>query len=76
MEMMYCLNCNNEFEVDGLCRCPRCGAVGDDLEPYEEEIDEGAFDEYEPTEEDLEAMYEDYLMRQAIENEVALIGAQ
>lgn len=76
MEMMYCLCCNNEFEVNGLVRCPHCGAVGDDLMPYEEEIDEGAFDEYEPTEEDLEAMYEDYLMRQAIENEVALIGAQ
>ena len=33
---MYCLVCGNEFETDGLEMCA-CGAVGDDLEPIEEE---------------------------------------
>lgn len=32
----YCLACNNDFETDVMTVCPCCGAVGDDLEPYED----------------------------------------
>lgn len=73
---IYCLVCNEEFEADVATYCPCCGAVGDDLEPCEEE-DEGAYTEdWAPTEEELDAMYEDYEQRRLISNAVAVIGAQ
>ena len=34
---IYCLVCNEEFEADVATCCPHCGAVGDDLEPCDEE---------------------------------------
>lgn len=68
---MRCLVCGMEFTLEGWNICPQCGAVGDDLEPIEDEVEE-----WEPTEEELEAMYEDYEMRRQIGNACAVIGAQ
>lgn len=63
--IIYCLVCNNEFEADVATRCPHCGAVGDDLEPCDEES----------TDEDLEAMFADYNERHGISRPLALMGA-
>ena len=70
---IYCLVCNEEFEADVATYCPCCGAVGDDLEPCDEE--EAYAEDWEPTEEDLEAMYEDYEARRVVENRYLLMGA-
>lgn len=72
----YCLNCNDYFEADTLTACPHCGAVGDDIEDCTDLCETMDADEWEPTEEDLEAMYEDYEMRRQIGNACAVIGAQ
>lgn len=37
---MSCLVCGMEFTLDGWNICPRCGAVGDDLEEVEEDEEE------------------------------------
>lgn len=71
--LIYCLCCNNIYEAEIATTCPNCNATGDDLEFIDDEL----FDEeWELTEEDIDAMYEDYLYRIGIDNEVALIGAQ
>lgn len=62
---IYCLVCNEEFEADVATYCPCCGAVGDDLEPCDEE----------PTDEELEAMFTDYNERYGISRPLALMGA-
>lgn len=65
---IYCLVCNEEFEADVATHCPCCGAVGDDLEPIEDE-------EPIPTDEELEAMFVEYNERNNISRPLALMGA-
>lgn len=62
---MTCLVCGTEFVLEGWNICPHCGAVGDDLEPWDEE----------PTDEELEAMFADYNERYGISRPLALMGA-
>jgi hypothetical protein len=64
---IYCLVCNEEFEADVATYCPCCGAVGDDLEPYDEDPA--------PTDEEIEAMFADYNERYGISRPLALMGA-
>ena len=64
---MECLVCGTEFVLDGWNVCPHCGAVGDDLEPCDEEAA--------PTDEELEAMFADYNARYGISRPLALMGA-
>ena len=64
---IYCLVCNEEFEADVATYCPCCGAVGDDLEPCDEETA--------LTDEELEAMFTDYNERFGISRPLALMGA-
>lgn len=74
--MYYCLNCNEFFEADVLTTCPHCKAVGDDIEECDDLCDSIESDEWMPTYEELEAMYEDYEARRIAENMGALIGVQ
>jgi hypothetical protein len=64
---IYCLVCNEEFEADVATYCPCCGAVGDDLEPCDEDPA--------PTDEEIEAMFADYNERYGISRPLALMGA-
>ena len=65
--IIYCLYCNNYHEADVPTACPFCGAVGDDLvENAEQEVTD-----LEPTEEEVEAMYQHYEEKRYMENQVA-----
>lgn len=74
--MYYCLNCNEFFEADILTACPHCGAVGDDIEECDDLCDTIEDDRWIPTDDDLEAMYEDYEARRIAESAALLIGVQ
>lgn len=74
--MYYCLNCNEFHEAEIATYCPHCGAVGDDLVECDDLYDGIEDEEWEPTDDDLEAMYEDYEARRIAENMGALIGVQ
>ncbi len=76
MNRCYCYACDNFFTADDLDMCPICNAVGDDLEMCDDEIDEDGFDTYEPTEEDIEAMYQESLARDEVIYKMFIIGAQ
>lgn len=72
----YCLNCNEFFEAETLTDCPFCHSVGDDIEECGDLCETIESDEWEPTEEELEAMYEAYEAQRIVENELLLIGVQ
>lgn len=75
--LVFCLVCNEYTEINGFEQCGHCGAVGDELIPCEyDEIDEDGFDTYEPTEEDIEAMYQESLARDEVRYKMFIIGAQ
>lgn len=75
--MFYCNYCNHDFNDEQVIGevCPYCGQP-DELEYIDEEEYNDAFDSIpEPTEEELEAMYEQHYYATQISNKYALYGA-
>lgn len=58
MKRCYCIKCERFYSANELDNCPYCEASTE-----WQEIDDIEPEEWEPTEEDIEAMYEDYLTR-------------
>lgn len=72
--LYYCLNCNEYFKNELLTACPHCGAVGDDIEVIEGEDIALLDNEWNPTDEELDAMHQDYIERNGISNRLTLMG--